>query len=79
MDEGEADEEESVIPYSFEDEDEEDKEEDLFVDIKPVKRQRKGKNIIEDVDVTEESSSKVLLKKIRKINNVKKKKAEFDM
>ena len=80
MDEGEADEEESVIPYSFEDEDDAEKEEeDLFVDIKPVKRQRKGKNVIEDVDVTEESSSKVLLKKIRKINNVKKKKAEFDM
>lgn len=80
IDEGETDEddeEESVIPYSFEDE--EEKEEDLFVDIKPVKRQRKGKNVIEDVDVTEESSSKVLLKKIRKINNVKKKKAEFDM
>ena len=63
------------IPYELDEE-----EENLFVDVKPVKRQSKKKNEIEDVDITdEESKPTVLIKKMRKISNVKKKKTEGEI
>ena len=50
------------------------------MDVKPVKRQSKKKNEIEDVDITdEESKPTVLIKKMRKISNVKKKKTEGEI
>ena len=59
----------------------EDEEENLFVDVKPIKRQsKKTTSVIEDEAVTdEEPSSSTLLKKVRKISNVKRKKAESDI
>ena len=59
----------------------EDEEENLFVDVKPIKRQsKKTTSVIEDEAVTdEEPSSSTLLKKVRKISNVKRKKTESDI
>ena len=68
-------EEDEEIPYELDEE-----EENLFVDVKPVKRQSKKKNGIEDVEITsEESNPTVLIKKMRKISNVKKKKTEGEI
>lgn len=68
-------EEDEEIPYELDEE-----EENLFVDVKPVKRQSKKKNEIEDVEITsEESNPTVLIKKMRKISNVKKKKTEGEI
>lgn len=67
--------EDDDIPYELEDE-----EEELFVDVKPITRKKKTKNEIEDINITnDEPNSKVILKKMRKISNVKKKKAENDI
>ncbi len=58
----------------------EEEEENLFVDVKPIKRQNKKNTVIEDEDITnEESNSAVLLKKVRKISNVRRKKTESDI
>lgn len=56
----------------------EDEEEALFEEIKPVKKQRKTKNEIEDV-IIEESTPKTILKKVKKISKTKKKTAESDI
>lgn len=67
--------EDEEIPYEIDEE-----EENLFVDVKTVKRQSKKKNEIEDVNITnEESNPTVLIKKMRKISNVKKKKTEGEI
>lgn len=63
--------EESIIPFEEED--------DEIVDIKPVTRQRKSKNDIEDEILTEEATTNTLFKKMKKISSVKKKKAESDI
>ena len=63
------------IPYELDEE-----EDNLFVDVKPIKRQGKKNSGIEDEDITtEESNSAVLLRKVRKINSVKRKKTESDI
>lgn len=62
------------IPYEF------DEEDNLLVDVKTVKRQSKKKNEIEDIDITDEEPNPVtLIKKVRKISNVKKKKTEGEI
>lgn len=64
---------EEDIPYEIEEE-----EENLFVEVKPIKKPRK--NEIEDFDLTEEENKpNKILKKIRKISNVKNKKAQNDI
>lgn len=57
--------------------DEED-EETLFADVKPIKRQRKTKNEIQSMEV-EETTPKTILKKVKKISKTKKKTAENDI
>ena len=53
--------------YNFDD------EENLFEEIKTIKPTKKTKNEIEDIDLTEEEpKTKTIIKKMRKINNVKK-------
>ena len=53
--------------YNFDD------EENLFEEIKIIKPTKKTKNEIEDIDLTEEEpKTKTIIKKMRKINNVKK-------
>lgn len=70
----EEDIEDEKIPYEF------DEEDNLLVDVKTVKRQSKKKNEIEDIDITDEESNPVtLIKKVRKISNVKKKKTEGEI
>ena len=58
--------------------DEEDEEETLFTDVKPIKRQRKTKNEIQSMEV-EETTPKTILKKVKKISKTKKKAAEKDI
>ncbi len=58
--------------------DEEDEEETLFTDVKPIKRQRKTKNEIQSMEV-EETTPKTILKKVKKISKTKKKAAENDI
>lgn len=62
---------EEDMPYEVEKE-----EENLFRQIKGVKRQKKGKNEIEDLEVTQEENSNNILNKIKKITNNRKKKSE---
>lgn len=70
----EEDIEDEKIPYEF------DEEDNLLVDVKTVKRQSKKKNEIEDIDITDEEPNPVtLIKKVRKISNVKKKKTEGEI
>ena len=57
--------------------DEED-EEPLFEEIKPIKRQRKVQNEIETIEV-EDTTPKTILKKVKKISKTKKKTAESDI
>ena len=57
----------------------EDEEEALFENIKPIKRQRKNKNEIEEMEVEEESTPKTILKKVKKIGKSKKKTADSDV
>jgi hypothetical protein len=52
-------------------------DEDEIAKVKPTKRQRKSKYDIEDMDL-EEPTSSVIVKKMRKINNVKKKKVDTE-
>lgn len=62
------------IPYEF------DEEDNLLVDVKTVKRKSKKKNEIENIDITDEDVNPVdLIKKVRKISNVKKKKTENEI
>lgn len=55
-----------------------DEEETLFENVKPIKRQGKTKNEIEDIKV-EETTPKTILKKVKKISKTKKKTAESDI
>ena len=55
-----------------------EEEETLFTEIKPIKRQKKVKNEIEDIKI-EESTPKTILKKVKKISKTKKKNAESDL
>ena len=57
--------------------DEED-EEPLFAEVKPIKRQRKTKNEIQNVEI-EDSTPKTILKKVKKISKTKKNTAESDV
>ena len=56
----------------------EDEEETLFAEVKPIKRQRKTKNEIQSVEV-EDSTPKTILKKVKKISKTKKKIADSDI
>lgn len=57
--------------------DNEDEEDDLFVNIQKTKR--KKTDDIEDFDLTREDKENNVIKKLRKINNVRRKKTESDI
>ena len=88
MDEDDFDDIENIEDRIFEDEEsifkddnipyeEEEGEENLEVSM--VKNRRKKENEIEDFDLTKEEKGKNIIKKLRKISNVKRKKTEEDI
>ena len=88
MDEDDFDDIENIEDRIFEDEEsifkddnipyeEEEGEENL--EISMVKNRRKKENEIEDFDLTKEEKGKNIIKKLRKISNVKRKKTEEDI
>ena len=88
MDEDDFDDIENIEDKIFEDEEsifkddnipyeEEEGEENLEVSM--VKNRRKKENEIEDFDLTKEEKGKNIIKKLRKISNVKRKKTEEDI
>lgn len=88
MDEDDFDDIENIEDKIFEDEEsifkddnipyeEEEGEENLEVSM--IKNRRKKENEIEDFDLTKEEKGKNIIKKLRKISNVKRKKTEEDI